>query len=81
MWEQLVESFRAYAFMTPVFRSLLSAEIVVEIKIGTSKSESMVFREKRVECPLRVEEAVLPHVEEFKYFVALFMTYGRMERD
>ncbi|TWW66932.1 hypothetical protein D4764_20G0009640 [Takifugu flavidus] len=49
--------------------------------ISTSKSESMVFPLKKVECLPRVGEEVLPQVEEFKYLRILFTSKGRMERE
>ncbi|TWW62673.1 hypothetical protein D4764_04G0013200, partial [Takifugu flavidus] len=42
------------------------------MRISTSKSESMVLAQKKVECLLRVGEEVLPQVEEFKYLGILF---------
>ncbi|TWW73332.1 hypothetical protein D4764_15G0007260 [Takifugu flavidus] len=51
------------------------------MRITTSKSESMVLAQKKVECLLRVGEEVLPQVEEFKYLWILFtsevLTYGQ----
>ena len=50
------------------------------MKISTSKSEAMmVLSRKRLGCPLRVREEVLPQVEDFKYFGILFTSEGRME--
>ena len=51
------------------------------MKISTSKSETMVLSRKRVECPLRVRNEILPQVEEFKYLGGLFTSEGRMERE
>ncbi|TWW63647.1 hypothetical protein D4764_03G0006550 [Takifugu flavidus] len=51
------------------------------MRISTSKSESMVLAQKKVECLLRVGEEVLPQVEEFKYLGILFTSEGRMERE
>ena len=51
------------------------------MRISTSKSESMVLSRKRVECPLRVRDEILPQVEEFKYLGVLFTSEGRMERE
>ncbi|KAK0133573.1 putative uncharacterized transposon-derived protein F52C9.6 [Merluccius polli] len=41
------------------------------MRVSTSKSESMVFNWKRVECTLRVGDEILPQVEEFKYLGVL----------
>uniref|UniRef100_A0A669EEJ8 Reverse transcriptase domain-containing protein n=1 Tax=Oreochromis niloticus TaxID=8128 RepID=A0A669EEJ8_ORENI len=49
------------------------------MRISTSKSEAMVLRRKRVECPLRVGDEFLPQVEEFKYLEVLFASDGRRE--
>ena len=51
------------------------------MRISTSKSETMVLSWKRVECPLRVGNEILPQVEEFKYLGVLFTSEGRMERE
>ncbi|TWW79365.1 hypothetical protein D4764_10G0003950 [Takifugu flavidus] len=51
------------------------------MRMSTSKSESMVLAQKKVECLLRVEEEVLPQVEDFKYLGILFMSEGMMERE
>ncbi|TWW62327.1 R2DM Retrovirus-related Pol polyprotein from type II retrotransposable element [Takifugu flavidus] len=51
------------------------------MQISTSKSESMVLAQKKVECLLRVGEEVLPQVEEFKYLGILFTSESRMERE
>ena len=51
------------------------------MRISTSKSETMVLSWKRVECPLRVRNEILPQVEEFKYLGVLFTSEGRMERE
>ena len=51
------------------------------MRISASKSETMVLSRKRVECPLRVGDEVLPQVEEFKYLGILFTSEGRMERE
>ena len=48
---------------------------VAGMRISTSKSESMVLNQKRV------EDEILPQVEEFKYLVVLFTSEGRMERE
>ncbi|TWW57329.1 hypothetical protein D4764_07G0000480 [Takifugu flavidus] len=48
--------------------------------IRTSKSESMVLTQKKVECLLWVRKEVLPQVEEFKYLGILFTSEGSMER-
>ncbi|XP_054588462.2 uncharacterized protein [Nothobranchius furzeri] len=50
------------------------------MRIGSSKSESMVLIRKRIECLLRVRNEVLPQVEEFKYLSFLFSSEGKMER-
>ena len=42
------------------------------MRISTSKSETMVLSQKRVECSLRVGNEILPQVEEFKYLGVLF---------
>nr|XP_049572422.1 uncharacterized protein LOC125965716 [Syngnathus scovelli] len=47
--------------------------------VSTSKSESMVLGRKRVECPLRIRDEILPQVEE--YLGVLFASEGRMERE
>ena len=51
------------------------------MKISTSKSETMVLSRKRVACPLRIGDEVLPQVEEFKYVGVLFTSEGRKERE
>ncbi|TWW64209.1 hypothetical protein D4764_03G0012170 [Takifugu flavidus] len=51
------------------------------MKISTSKSEAMVLNRKKVECLLRVQEEILPQVEDFKYLGVLFTSEGRMERE
>ncbi len=51
------------------------------MRIGTSKSETMVLSWKRVDCPLWVREELLPQVEEFKYHGVLFRSEGKMERE
>ena len=51
------------------------------MRIGTSKSETMVLSRKRVECSLRVGNEILPQVEEFKYLGVLFTSEGRLERE
>ena len=51
------------------------------MRISTTKSETMVLSRKRVECPLRVGNEILPQVEEFKYLGVLFTSEGRMERE
>ena len=48
------------------------------MRISTSKSETMVLSWKRVECPLRVGNEILPQVEEFKYLGVLFTSEGQM---
>nr|XP_049578940.1 vacuolar protein sorting-associated protein 4A isoform X1 [Syngnathus scovelli]XP_049578941.1 vacuolar protein sorting-associated protein 4A isoform X1 [Syngnathus scovelli]XP_049578942.1 vacuolar protein sorting-associated protein 4A isoform X1 [Syngnathus scovelli]XP_049578943.1 vacuolar protein sorting-associated protein 4A isoform X1 [Syngnathus scovelli]XP_049578944.1 vacuolar protein sorting-associated protein 4A isoform X1 [Syngnathus scovelli]XP_049578945.1 vacuolar protein sorting- len=53
----------------------------VGMRVSTSKSESMVLDRKRVECPLRIGDEILPQVEEFKYLGVLFTSEGRMERE
>nr|XP_049580441.1 charged multivesicular body protein 1a isoform X3 [Syngnathus scovelli] len=53
----------------------------VGMRVSTSKSESMVLDRKRVECPLRIGDEILPQVEEFKYLGVLFTIEGRMERE
>uniref|UniRef100_A0A8C6LRX0 Reverse transcriptase domain-containing protein n=1 Tax=Nothobranchius furzeri TaxID=105023 RepID=A0A8C6LRX0_NOTFU len=51
------------------------------MRISSSKSETMVLIQKRVECLLRVRDEVLPQVEEFKYLGVLFMSEGKLERE
>ena len=51
----------------------------VSMRISTSKSESMVLSQKRIECPLQVEEENLPQVKEFKYLGVFFMRDGRRD--
>jgi len=51
------------------------------MRIGTSKSETIVLSRKKVECSLRVGNEMLPQVEEFKYLGVLFISEGRMERE
>ena len=51
------------------------------MRISTSKSESKVLNQKRVECTLRVGDEILPQVEEFKYLGVLFTSEGRLERE
>ena len=51
------------------------------MRISTSKSEAMVFDQKKVACSLRVGGEFLPQVEEFKYLGVLFTSEGRMERE
>uniref|UniRef100_A0A8C6MJS2 Reverse transcriptase domain-containing protein n=1 Tax=Nothobranchius furzeri TaxID=105023 RepID=A0A8C6MJS2_NOTFU len=51
------------------------------MRISSSKSETMVLIQKRVECLLRVRDEVLPQVEEFKYLRVLFMSEGKLERE
>nr|XP_049577496.1 glycine receptor subunit alpha-3 isoform X1 [Syngnathus scovelli] len=53
----------------------------VGMRVSTSKSKSMVLDRKRVECPLRIGDEILPQVEEFKYLGVLFTSEGRMERE
>ena len=53
----------------------------VGMRISTSKSETMVLSRKRVECPLRVGDEILPQVEEFKYLGVSFTSEGTMERE
>ena len=50
-----------------------------EIKISPFKSEAMVLIQKKVECH-RVEEEILPQVENFKYLRVLFMSKGKIEQ-
>uniref|UniRef100_A0A3B3QGI4 Reverse transcriptase domain-containing protein n=1 Tax=Paramormyrops kingsleyae TaxID=1676925 RepID=A0A3B3QGI4_9TELE len=50
-----------------------------EMKISTSKSETMVLSRKRVACSLRVGEEVLPQMGKFKYLGVFFTSEGRME--
>ena len=49
---------------------------VAEMRISTSKSEIMIFSQKRVKCPLRVGNEIFPQVEEFKYVGVLFTSEG-----
>ncbi|XP_061676240.1 forkhead box protein J2 isoform X3 [Syngnathoides biaculeatus] len=51
------------------------------MRICNSKSETMVLSRKRVACPLRVGDEILPQVEEFKYLGVLFTSERRMERE
>ena len=51
------------------------------MKISTSKSKTMVLSRKRVQCPLRVGNEILPEVEEFQYLGVLFTSEGRMEQE
>uniref|UniRef100_A0A8C6LTA7 Reverse transcriptase domain-containing protein n=1 Tax=Nothobranchius furzeri TaxID=105023 RepID=A0A8C6LTA7_NOTFU len=51
------------------------------MRISSSKSETMVFIRKRVECLLWVRDEVLPQVEEFKYLGFLFTSVGKLERE
>uniref|UniRef100_A0A8C6KY55 Reverse transcriptase domain-containing protein n=1 Tax=Nothobranchius furzeri TaxID=105023 RepID=A0A8C6KY55_NOTFU len=51
------------------------------MRISSSKSETMVLIQKRVECLLRVRDEVLPQVEEFKYLGVLFISEGKLERE
>ena len=51
------------------------------MRISTSKSEAMVLSRKQVDCPLRVGNASLPQVKEFKYLGVLFASEGTMERE
>ena len=37
------------------------------MRISTSKSETMVVSQKRIECALKVLDEVMSQVEEFKY--------------
>ncbi|XP_077441792.1 uncharacterized protein LOC144063805 [Vanacampus margaritifer] len=61
---------------------LFAAECeAVEMKISTSKSQTMVLSQKSVECPLRVGDEILPQVEEFKYLGVLFTSEARLERE
>ncbi|XP_057686933.1 MLX-interacting protein isoform X2 [Corythoichthys intestinalis] len=53
----------------------------VGMNISTSKSETMILSRKRVECPLRVGDEILPQVEEFKYLEVFFTSEGRRERE
>jgi len=52
---------------------------VAGMRISTSKSETMVLGQKRVECPLRVGNEILPQVEEFKYLGGLFQLTVRLQ--
>lgn len=47
----------------------------------SSKPEAFALSWNRLECPLQVAGELLPHVEEFKYLLVLFMSQGRMEWD
>lgn len=52
------------------------------MRISTSKSETMVLNQKRVDHPLQgVGEQVLPQVEEFKYLRVLFTRKDRKEQE
>ncbi len=51
------------------------------MRISTSKSETMLLSWKRVDCPLRVGEELLPQVEEFKDLKVLFTSEGKMEQE
>uniref|UniRef100_A0A8C6KHS8 Reverse transcriptase domain-containing protein n=1 Tax=Nothobranchius furzeri TaxID=105023 RepID=A0A8C6KHS8_NOTFU len=51
------------------------------MRISSSKSETMVLIQKRVECLLWVRDEVLPQVEEFKYLGVLFTSEGKLERE
>ncbi|XP_061537112.1 uncharacterized protein LOC133404806 [Phycodurus eques] len=53
----------------------------VGMRIGTSESETVVLSRKRVACPLRVGDEILPRVEEFKYLGVSFTSEGRTERE
>uniref|UniRef100_A0A8C6NUV0 Reverse transcriptase domain-containing protein n=1 Tax=Nothobranchius furzeri TaxID=105023 RepID=A0A8C6NUV0_NOTFU len=48
------------------------------MRISSSKSETTVLIQKRVECLLRVRDEVLPQVEEFKYLGVLFTSEGKL---
>ena len=50
------------------------------MRFSTSKSETMFFSRKRVDCPLGVRGEPFPQVEEFKYLRVLFTSEGKMER-
>lgn len=43
--------------------------------------KAMILSWKRVECPLRVKEDVLPQVDESKYLEVSFTNEGEMERE
>ena len=49
------------------------------MRIWTSKSESMVLSQKRVDCPLQVGGKLFPQLEEFKYLGVSFTWEGRLE--
>ncbi|XP_051931184.1 uncharacterized protein LOC127607121 [Hippocampus zosterae] len=68
------------ALQFPLERFAAECE-AVGMKIGTAKSETMVLSRKRVDCPLRVGEKILPQVQEFKYHGVLFTSEGRRERE
>ena len=50
------------------------------MRISNSKSEAMVLRWKRVDCPHWVGRELLPQVEEFKYLGVLLTSKGKMQR-
>ena len=49
----------------------------VGMRISTSKSETMVLSQKRVECSLRFGTDVLPQVEESKYLRVSLTSEGK----
>lgn len=49
------------------------------MKASTSKSETMVFSWKTVDCLLQVGSDLFPQMEKIKYFRILFMSEGRSE--
>jgi len=51
------------------------------MRMSTSKSETMVLSQKRVECPLRVVNEILSQVDKFKYLGVLFTREGQMEQE
>ncbi len=51
----------------------------IRIRVGTPKSEAMVFCQKTVDCFLWVGTELLPQAKEFKYLKVLFTSAGKME--
>lgn len=49
------------------------------MRISSSKSQTMVLSQQRVECPTRVEIELLPNVEQFRYLGVSFTSEVRME--
>ena len=49
------------------------------MRISTSKSDTMVLHQRKVDSPLQVGGESLSQVEEFKYLGVLFTSEGRMD--